>query len=238
MRQGPSLKRALSYLPPVFEDEANKPKINAKVTFGTPEKRTSRQQAGYYRPKGGFVKRHLHHTVFAALAALVLLPCATFGQQQDQDQSSSGQTQTDNQGKQRQWRRGAFERQRQHMAMLAEKLNLTDTQKEQFQKINQETRKQAMAIRQDSSLSNDQKKEKMQALRKQQHQQMFGVLTQEQKDKLKELREEHMKEQNKDKPSGDQASAKKPGASASDDDDPFAGMTSDDDDGPSNGGLL
>ena len=109
--------------------------------------------------------------------------------------------------------------------------NLTDAQKQQFQEISQRMRKQAMAIRQDSSLSSDQKKEKMQSLRKQAHQQMFGVLTPEQKDKLKEMREQHMKEQ-KDKGPGNQASAK-----PADDDDPFAGMTSDDDDGPgSNGG--
>jgi len=120
--------------------------------------------------------------------------------------------------------------------MIAEKLSLSDAQKEQFEKISQGTRKQAMAIRQDSSLSDDQKKEKIQALRKQQHQQMFGILTDDQKQKLKEMREQHMKDQNKDKGSGDQASAKKPGTSAADDDDPFAGMTSDDDDGPGNNG--
>ena len=93
------------------------------------------------------------------------------------------------------------------MAMLAEKLNLTDAQKQQFQQISKDTRKQGMAIRQDSSLSEDQKKEKMLALRKQAHQQMFGILTPEQKDKLKEMREQHKKDQEKAKPA-DQASAK------------------------------
>jgi len=181
------------------------------------------------------VKRNLYHFVFVTLTAIFVLPCAASAQQQDQD-NSSGQSQDQNQGAQRQRRRGGM--QRQHMARIAEKLNLTDAQKEQFQKIGQETRKQAISICQDSSLSDDQKKEKIQALRKQQHQQMFGVLTAEQKQKLKELREQHMKEQNKDKGPGDQASAKKPGAPR-DNDDPFAGMTSDDDDGPtSSGGLF
>jgi len=175
------------------------------------------------------VKRNLYYFVFVALAAGLALPWAASAQQQDHDQSS-GQNQ--NQDGRRQRRRGAIER--QHMAMIAEKLNLTDAQKEQFQKIGQQTRKQAISIRQDSSLSDDQKKEKIQALHKQQHQQMFGVLTDEQKHKLKEMREQHMKEQNKDKGPGNQASAKKPGAS-NEDDDPFAGMTSDDDDGPSGG---
>jgi periplasmic protein CpxP/Spy len=172
------------------------------------------------------VKRNLYYFIFVAVAAVLALPCAASAQQQDQ---SSGQTQNQNQDGQRQRRRGAM--QRQHMAMIAEKLNLTDAQKEQFQKIGQETRKQAISIRRDSSLSDDQKKEKIQALHKQQHQQMFGVLTDEQKQKLKEMREQHMKEQNKDQGPGDQASARKPGATAAEDDDPFAGMTSDDDDG-------
>ena len=57
------------------------------------------------------------------------------------------------------------------------------------------------------------RKQKMQELRKQSHKQMFSVLTPEQKEKLKQMREEHKKEQEKDKTSGDQASAKKkPGA--------------------------
>ena len=181
--------------------------------------------------------RIAYRIFLAAVAALLLTPYAAFAQQ-DQDKNSSGQTQGDDQGKQRQWRRGGMQRQRQHMAAIAEKLNLTDEQKQQFQKISQETRKQAMAIRQDSALSNDQKKEKMQAVRKQAHQQMFGVLTPEQKDKLKEMREQHKKEMEKNKTPGDQASARKAGA-ADDDDDPFAGMTSDDDDGPgSNGGMF
>ena len=100
------------------------------------------------------------------------------------------------------------------MAMLAEKLNLTDAQKAQFQQISRDMRKQGMAIRQDSSLTDDQKKQKMQDLRKASHKQMFSVLTPEQKEKLKQLREEHKKEQDKNKTSGDQASAKKkPGSS-------------------------
>jgi histidinol dehydrogenase len=131
-----------------------------------------------------------------------------------------------------------MQRQRQHMAALAQKLNLTEAQKEQLQQIGRDIRKQGMAIRQDSSLTDDQKKEKMLALRKQSHQQMFGVLTQEQKDQLKQMREQHQKEQEKGKSPGDQASAKKAGSTANDDDDPFAGMTSDDDDGPGNGGSF
>ncbi len=123
------------------------------------------------------------------------------------------------------------------MQMLAQKLNLTDAQKQQFQQIGQQMRQQGMAIHNDSSLTDDQKKEKMQSLRKQSHQQMFAILTPEQKDQLKQLREQRKKDQEKEKgatgqdngQSGQASAKKKPGNPAADDDDPFAGMTSDDD---------
>ena len=70
----------------------------------------------------------------------------------------------------------------------------------------------------------------MQQLRKQSHQQMFSILTPEQKDQIKQLREQRqkeMQEKNKGKSSGDRASAI-PASSAADDDGPFAGMSDDD----------
>jgi periplasmic protein CpxP/Spy len=181
------------------------------------------------------MKRLVYHILFASLT--FLLTWAAPARAQDQG-SSSAQSPGDNQTqqRQRQWRRGGMRRQRQNMGELAKKLDLTDAQKQQFQQIGQETRKKGMAIRQDSSLTEEQKKEKMQALRKQSHQQMFGVLTQEQKDKLKAMREQRQKDQDKSKAPGDQASGKKKAvAPAADDGDPFAGMTSDDDDGPGSG---
>jgi periplasmic protein CpxP/Spy len=167
--------------------------------------------------------RFFHRILFAALTLIVLAPVLVQAQQEPDS----------NQGQRRARAAGMIQRQREHMAMLAQKLNLTDAQKEQFQQIGRDMRKQGMAIRQDSSLSDAQKREKMLALRKQSHQQMFAVLTPEQKEQLKQMREQHKKEQEKKSP-GDQASGKKPGRAA-DDDDPFAGMTSDDDDGPENG---
>ena len=123
------------------------------------------------------MQRYFQRIVFAALTSLMIMPMGVQAQEQSKDQSQSSQ-QTD--GSRRRGRAG-MQRQRQHMAMLAEKLNLTDAQKAQFQQIGKDTRKQGMAIRQDSSLTDDQKKEKMQELRKQSHKQMFGVLTPEQK---------------------------------------------------------
>src|SRR5690349_4224302 len=131
----------------------------------------------------------IHRTLLAALTTLLAWPGAMPAQPR-QDPGQDAQAQSDNQtGAQQGPRRraGAMQRQRQHMAMLAEKLNLTDAQKKQFQEINQEMRKQGMAVRQDSSLNDEQKKAKMQELRKHSHQQMFGVLTPEQKEKLKQL---------------------------------------------------
>lgn len=177
------------------------------------------------------MQRFCHRIAIAALTSLMFMPQGMQAQDQSKDQGSQPQGQ--------QWHgRAAAQRQRQHMAMLAEKLGLTDAQKAQFQQIGRDTRKQGIAIRQDSSLTDEQKKQKMQDLRKESHKQMFSVLTPEQKEKLKQMREEHKKEQEKGKASGDQASAKKKAGSTSDDDDPFAGMTSDDDDGPENGGSV
>lgn len=182
------------------------------------------------------MQRFCHRIAIAALTSVMLMPLGMQAQDQNKDQSKDQSSQTE--GKQWSGRRGAAQRQRQHMAMLAEKLGLTDAQKTQFQQIGRDMRKQGMAIRQDSSLSDDQKRAKMQELRKQSHKQMFSILTPEQKEKLKQMREEHNKEQDKSKTSGDQASAKNKPGPASDDDDPFAGMTSDDDDGPGNGGSV
>ena len=187
------------------------------------------------------MSNHLHRILALTAAAVMLLPLGLRAQQSDQQQPDKPQTQSDD-GTQSQpehphrgrgmrgMRRG------QGMSALAQKLNLTDEQKQQFRQIHQQMMKQARAIHKDSSLSDDQKRDKMQQLRKQSHQQMFSILTPEQKDQLKQLREQRqkeMQEKNKDKSSGDQASAKSPSSKQSnDDDDPFAGMTSDDDDGP------
>src|SRR5579871_1094119 len=183
--------------------------------------------------------KFLHRILPVALTSVLFLPLAVQARQQgqssDQSQSSQPQSQSQAGGGQRRGRMAAG----QHMGMIAQKLNLTDAQKQQFQQINRDMRKQGMAIRQDSSLTEDQKKEKFLALRKQAHQQMFGVLTQEQKDQLKQLREQHKKEQGTDKPAGDQSSAAgKTGSAAAEDDDPFAGMTSDDEDGSGRGGSF
>jgi Spy/CpxP family protein refolding chaperone len=154
------------------------------------------------------------------ITGALLLPLSAMAQQTPGD----GQDQPAARGG---WRGGPG----RGMAMLAQKLNLTDQQKREFRQIAMESRRQSMAVRNDSSLNDADRKAKLQDVRKQAHQKMFAVLTPEQKEQLKQMREERKKEMDKKK--GDQASNVKP--TAAEDDDPFAGMTNDDDDGGVNG---
>ncbi len=178
------------------------------------------------------MSKFFYRAALAAIAFTLLLPLGAMAQEaQGQTNPPPTNGQVDDSQRRGQWARRGGRGQNQHMQMLAQKLNLTDEQKQQFQQIGQQMRQQGMAIHKDSALTDDQKKEKMQGVRKQAHQQMFAILTPEQKDQLKQLREQHKKDQEKEKgasgPGNGQASTKKPGSA--DDDDPFAGMTSDDD---------
>ena len=115
------------------------------------------------------------------------------------------------------------------MAQVLQKLNLTDEQKQQVRQIRQQTMREARSVRSDSTLSDDQKRDKLKEVWKGQNRQIFTLLTPEQKETLKQLREQHLKEmQEKREGSAGQASAN-PKSARQDDDDPFAGMTSDDD---------
>jgi Spy/CpxP family protein refolding chaperone len=86
------------------------------------------------------MQRFFYRIVFAALTLLMLMSYGV--QAQDKDQGQTGQPQSGSQtdGSQAHGRRAIAQRQREHMAMLAEKLNLTDAQKEQFQQIGKDTR--------------------------------------------------------------------------------------------------
>lgn len=188
------------------------------------------------------MSNRLHRSLTLAAVMAMLLPIGVNAQQSDQ-QPDKNQSQTQNddstaqspadhphRGRGMRGMRGM--RGGEGMGALAQKLNLTDDQKQQFRQIHQQMMKQARAVHADSSLTADQKRDKMQQLRKQSHQQMFSILTPEQKEQLKQLREQRqkeMQEKNGGKTSGDQASARPATRDASDDDDPFAGMTSDDD---------
>lgn len=175
----------------------------------------------------------LHLAVFTVAAAMVLgVQAQTQPSQPSQDKGQSDQqaqpgAQDQQQGPHRRGPRARRAARRHNMQELAEKLNLTDDQKKQFQQIRQNSMEQAKAIHNDSSLTQDQKREKQIALRKQSHQEMFKVLTQEQQAQLKQMREEHRQKMQQKKGDADKSSS----SGGSGDDDPFAGMVSDDDDG-------
>jgi hypothetical protein len=75
------------------------------------------------------MQRFFHRIVIAGLTSLMLIPLGMQAQDQSKDQSSQPQSGSQAEGQRRQGRRAAAQRQRQHMAMLAEKLGLTDPQK-------------------------------------------------------------------------------------------------------------
>lgn len=147
------------------------------------------------------------------ITALVAFSLSAMGQSAPQEQSQpQSQSQNDEQNGQR---KGQMARQHPGLFMLARKLDLTDDQKQQFQQIHQKIMDQTKTIRSDSSLSDDDKKQKLEELHKQARAQMMAVLTPQQKEKLKQLREQQKKDQ-------DDKTQKK------DDDDLFSGMTKDD----------
>ena len=124
---------------------------------------------------------------FAVITASMLLPMAGMAQQEQ-----PGQTQPHAQEQGRP-HKGHGRHHGRGMGKMAQRLNLSDQQKQQFQQIRQQGKQQALAIRNDSSLSDADKKQKLQALHKQNREQMMGMLTPEQKEQFKQMREERHK---------------------------------------------
>lgn len=79
-----------------------------------------------------------------------------------------------------------------HLQMLSEKLNLTDEQKAKLKPILQDQEQQMKAVRDDTSLSQEQKIAKKKALHESFHDQINSVLTPEQQDKFKQMKQEAM----------------------------------------------
>jgi Spy/CpxP family protein refolding chaperone len=78
---------------------------------------------------------------------------------------------------------------RHHAGKLAEKLGLTDAQRTQLQSINEQHREQVRAIAQNDSLTEEQKREQLRAVNQQHQEQIQGILTPEQQQRFRELRE-------------------------------------------------
>jgi protein CpxP len=72
---------------------------------------------------------------------------------------------------------------------MAQKLNLSQAQQDQLKPIMQNRRVQAKAIWQDNSLTQDQKKQKMQALHQETQAQLNAILTPEQQQQMRQMRQ-------------------------------------------------
>jgi Spy/CpxP family protein refolding chaperone len=77
---------------------------------------------------------------------------------------------------------------------LSEQVNLTDDQKAKILPLLQAQADQLKALHDDTSLSDDEKHEKMRAIMQSTRKQMGELLTPEQKEKLKEMRAAHDKD--------------------------------------------
>ena len=77
------------------------------------------------------------------------------------------------------------------LAKLAEYLELTDDQKAQLKPILKHEAEQVRDIRQNTSLSPEQKRDQIKDVRKDTRPQIMAILTPEQREKLKDLRQHH-----------------------------------------------
>ena len=78
-------------------------------------------------------------------------------------------------------------------AQMFDELNLTQDQKEKMKKLREDNMQKTDAIKNNSSLTDEQKGDQMKSLRQEQKKSMDAILTNEQKTKMKQLREERMK---------------------------------------------
>ena len=93
-------------------------------------------------------------------------------------------------------------RMRQRNEQMLKDLNLTDTQKEQFKKNNEEMRAKMDALRSNTSLGDEDRRIQMKALRDEQKTKMDALLTPEQKIKFDEARKKMMEERKQNAENG------------------------------------
>ena len=77
-----------------------------------------------------------------------------------------------------------------HLQMLSEKLNLTEDQKTKLKPILEAQAQQLKSLHDDSSLTQEQKIAKKKAIHETTHDQINSVLTPEQQDKFKQMKQE------------------------------------------------
>ena len=76
----------------------------------------------------------------------------------------------------------------EQLQRMSERLNLTDDQKEKIKPILEDRQKQMEALRSDTSLSPEDRRAKMHSLMQETHSKISAVLTEEQRQKLNEMR--------------------------------------------------
>ena len=89
----------------------------------------------------------------------------------------------------------------QQLEMLTQKLNLTADQQTQVKAIDEDTGKQMLAVRNDTSLSQDDKRTKMMGIRKSSQDKIRALLTDDQKTKYDAMQAE-MREKMKERQQG------------------------------------
>ena len=160
--------------------------------------------------------------------AIMLLPWAasaqTGGSTADGQQKDQQNSQQNDQIKRQQNQR--------RLAMLAQKLNLTDDQKKQWMQINRETGQKVRATRKDDSLSEEQMQAQLKEIHKQHNQQILAILTPEQQAELKAFWEEERKKQQSDNSSASPSGQATDNSNNKAEDDLFAGMVPDPDPAP------
>jgi len=139
-------------------------------------------------------------------------------------QPGSGNQPDNQQGNQVQMHR----QQQRRLAMLAQKLNLTDDQKRQWLQIQRDTAQKVRAARVDQSLSEEQMQAQLKEIHKQQREQIMALLTPEQQQELKNFWEEQKQKQQSEQSSGAGSGSSPQDKEGEKEDDLFAGMISDD----------
>lgn len=176
---------------------------------------------------------HRRATLVTAMA-LMLLPWAACAQTsgstaadpQNNDQQNNAQqnSQPPDQAKR--------QKNQRRLAMLAQKLNLTDDQKKQWMQINRETGQKVRAARKDDSLNEEQMQAQLKEIHKQHNQQIFAILTPEQQAELKAFWEEQRKKQQSDNSTASPSGQATDNSNDKEEDDLFAGMVPDPDPAP------
>ena len=167
----------------------------------------------------------LHNrAILVAAMAFMLLPWSASAQ--------TGGSTTDGQLNDQQNDQAKRQQNQRRLAMLAQKLNLTDDQKKQWMQINRETGQKVRAARKDDSLSEEQMQAQLKEIHKQHNQQILAILTPEQQAELKAFWEEQRKKQQSDNSTAGPSGQTTDNSNGKEEDDLFAGMVPDPDPAP------